>query len=130
MELYGSLLLYRAITANRADADIAMNISLNTDNRGNAYQATDQKAKNNTAADMLMELALLKHDNRCRLRLRHVYREHNEWADQLTHADSSGFDDDLRITPDEISWHIFDQLQSTRTHTHRERGAPRPPTQA
>ena len=110
MELYGTLLLYKAITANQADTHISLDISLNTDNRGNAYQATDQKTKNDTAANMLMELALLQHSRRCRLQLRHVYRENNEWADQLTHADTQGFDANLEIIPDESTWHIFDRI--------------------
>ena len=110
MELYGTLLLYKAITASQADTHISLDISLNTDNRGNAYQATDQKTKNDTAANMLMELALLQHHRRCRLQLRHVYRENNEWADQLTHADTQGFDANLEIIPDESAWHIFDRI--------------------
>ena len=67
MELYGTLLLYKAITAQQNNHDISLDVSLNTDNRGNAYEATDQKTKNDTAANMLMELALLQHRRRCRL---------------------------------------------------------------
>ena len=87
-----------------------MQISLNTDNRGNSYQATNQKSKNSTAANMLMELALLQHNRQCRMHLQHVYREHNQWADQLTHANTAGFNPMLEQTPDETLWYIMDQL--------------------
>ena len=78
MELYGTLLLYKAITrpwpmrkrsAQQDDLDLSLDISLNTDNRGNSYQATNQKTKNDTAANMLMELALLQHHSQCHIQL-------------------------------------------------------------
>ena len=89
---------------------MAIQLSLNTDNRGNSYQATNQKAKNDTAANMLMELALLQHHSQCHMQLRHVYREHNQWADQLTHADTTGFNPHLQYVPDENNWHILDKF--------------------
>ena len=117
MELYGTLLLYRTILGWPFEAttpcqqhNISMQLSLNTDNRGNSYQGTNQKAKNNTAANMLMELALLQHHTNCHLQLKHVYREHNEWADQLTHENTKGFNPALKITPDESAWYIMDQI--------------------
>ncbi len=87
-----------------------MQLSLNTDNRGNAYQSTDQKTKNHTAANMLMELALLQHNRQCRMHLQHVYREHNQWADQLIHADIEGFNSAFKKTLDETAWYTKDQL--------------------
>ena len=117
MELYGTLLLFRTMlgwphetTSPSPRLDVSMQISLNTDNRGNSYQATNQKSKNNTAANMLMELALLQHNRQCRMHLQHVYREHNQWADQLTHANTAGFNPMLEQTPDEALWYIMDQL--------------------
>ena len=59
---------------------------------------------------MLMELALAQHHSQCTLNLKHVYREQDEWADQLTHEDTTGFNNELQITPDETQWHILDQL--------------------
>ena len=44
------------------------------------------------------------------MHLQHVYREHNQWADQLTHADTAGFNPMLEQTPDEALWYIMDQL--------------------
>ena len=41
---------------------------------------------------MMMGLSLLQEQAKCTLGLNHVYREHNIWADQLTHAETDGFD--------------------------------------
>ena len=84
MELYATLLLYKTMADHVHTGAITMQLTLATDNRGNAYQATNHKAKNDTAAAMLMELSLQQHHRKCFLDLQHTYRENNQWADQLT----------------------------------------------
>jgi hypothetical protein len=110
LELYGSLLMYRQILSTHPEMTARMQIPLATDNRGNSYQVTNHKAKNCIAAAMLMELSLLQHRSKRTLKLDHVYREHNEWADQLTHENFSAFNMHKRIRPDQRSWSILDRL--------------------
>ena len=43
-------------------------------------------------AAILMELVFLLHTHGCSLAANHVPREFNQWADELTHPDFSGFD--------------------------------------
>ena len=45
------------------------------------------------------------------LSLSHTYRENNTWADQLTHADSTGFDAARRFYPKEDEWIILHSLR-------------------
>jgi hypothetical protein len=113
LELYGTLLLYKHIVLTHPDLAPCVQIPLATDNRGNAYQVTNHKAKNDTAAAMLMEMALIQQANGCTLTLRHVYREHNEWADQLAHRDSSGFSEFNCIRPEQDDWILLHKLVKT-----------------
>ena len=125
IELYGTLLLYRHISnqlAPGAQQGISMALALATDNKGNAYQVTNHKSKNHTAAAMLMELALTTHHVGTPLALAHKYREHNTWADQLTHADSTGFSGHLQFHPNQKQWYILDRIiNSTHPPTARAR---------
>ena len=88
MRPYGTTRLYKYIRRLHSQDHGAghMRIALATDKRGNAHQVTDHEAKNDTAANILMELALMPYHSRCPLRLTHTYREHNKWADQLACA--------------------------------------------
>ena len=116
LELYGTLLMYRELVRFHADlaAHFSIALPIATDNRGNAYQVTNAKAKNDTAASMLMELAAAQYAHGLPICLSHVYREQNEWADQLTHDDFSGFDPAKRLEPDEDTWHILPELLAAR----------------
>ena len=87
-----------------------MDLTMQTDNIGNTYRVTNHTAKNSTSAGMLMEIALLQHHTGSKVQLDHTYREHNTWADQLTHADSTGFSTANRIVPAEGDWQILDRL--------------------
>ena len=73
---------------------------------------TTHKDKNDTAANKLMELALLQYHSQCPLRLTHTYREQNTWADQLTRENYSDSDMPKRFQPDDGSWHTLDQLHA------------------
>ena len=110
MELYATLLLYKTMADRVHTGAITMQLTLATDNRGNAYQATNHKAKNNTAAAMLMELSLQQHHRHCLLNLQHTYRENNQWADQLTHTNTTGFDNSRQLQPKETDFHILHLL--------------------
>ena len=121
LELYATLLLYRHITSAQpaAEGAVCMTLALQTDNRGNAYQATNHKAHNDLAANLLMELAFTQYVTRCPLALSHTYRENNTWADQLTHADATGYDTHNRIYPSEADWHVLQRLTGATRAPHK-----------
>lgn len=119
LELYGTLLLYRHMVGTERDllGPINLTLALQTDNKGNAYQATNHKAHNDLAANFLMELAMVQYTTGVPLSLSHTYRENNTWADQLTHADTSGFTADRQFHPKECDWHVLGTLQdATKLH--------------
>ena len=78
-----------------------------TDNIGNAYRVTNMKSKRPSAAAILAAIAEVQQQTPCNIRLIHTHREHNQWADQLTHHDTTGFHPSRRIhiTPPTI--HMF-----------------------
>ena len=53
-------------------------------------------------AAILMELVFLLHTHGCSLAANHVPREFNQWADELTHPDFSGFDPLQRVPKQEL----------------------------
>ena len=110
IKLYGTLLLYRHILATHPQACVNLRMTLLTDNRGNSYQVTNHKSKNQVAAAMLMGLSLLKHYSRSPVTLTHTHRELNEGADQLTHLDNAGFCPTLLFHPSQDEWHILHSL--------------------
>ena len=114
LELYGTLLLFRHIATQEASSlgQINMTLALQTDNRGNAYQATNHKAHNDLAANFLMELTMVQYTTGTPLALSHTYRENNTWADQLTHADTSGFTQANQFHPSETDWAVLTDLQA------------------
>jgi hypothetical protein len=103
---------------------------MTTDNRGNGYKVSNYRSrldfsKNKrkhsasqhhctAAAAKLMEISLIQQDTSTLPTLVHAHREHNTWADQLTHRDFSGSNESKRFFPDELNWHILDVL--TKTH--------------
>ncbi|CAE8597004.1 unnamed protein product [Polarella glacialis] len=113
IELYGTLVLQQLITHTTASSSSAITVKVRTDNKGNVYNVLNYKAKQWPNYAILMELALQQHFTNTTTSIRHVYREHNCWSDQLTHRDSTGFNTRLRIHTDQLRWHI---LNKTTTH--------------
>ena len=66
-----------------------------------------------------MELAFTQYITRCPLALSHTYRENNTWADQLTHADATGYDTHNRIYPSEADWHVLQRLTGATRAPHK-----------
>ena len=73
LELYATALLYKQILKADPRSRAQVTLKLATDNRSNAYQVTNHKAKNHRAAAMLMELSIMQHLSDAILGLRHTY---------------------------------------------------------
>ena len=110
IELYATLLLLKHLTS--INTLVNMTLPLHTDNMGNSYTSTDFKCKKWPNSAILMEIALVQHHHRMRLDLQHVHRENNQWSDQLTHRDFTGFNQLLRFqpNPNNMQWYILHQL--------------------
>ena len=63
---------------------------------------------------ILLEMAMHEYHTGIHPVVTHTHRENNQWADQLTHKDTTGFNQDLEIKIDEtaITWHILHHLTS------------------
>ena len=59
-----------------------------------------------------MELAMVQYTTGVPLCLSHTYRENNTWADQLTHADLTGFNTASQFYPNERDWIALGALQA------------------
>lgn len=82
-----------------------------TDNKGNAYNALNYKSKSWPHAGILMELALTTYYRNVRPNLRHLHRELNTWADQLTHNNTANFDPSRQFPVNTKGFYILHRLQ-------------------
>ena len=70
--------------------------------QGNVMAMLKLGSKKPYTAAILMELVFLLHTHGCSLAANHVPREFNQWADELTHPDFSGFDPLQRVPKQEL----------------------------
>lgn len=122
MELLGTLILYCQILAKLPkNESIRFYIPLMTDNQGNAYSILNAQTKTWPNSALLMELVAQTLVAGTGLVVEHKKRDHNKWADQLTHSDFRGFDLSKRIhlTGREADWIALPEL----LRRHGEEGA-------
>ena len=96
LELYATMLLYIHIL-HTTDAHAQVDIPIRTDNQGNAYNIINYKSRKWPSSAMLMEIALQQHYHKHPLRIQHVYRDYNDWADKLSNGKTEGFDPSKQI---------------------------------
>ena len=77
-------------------------LPVGSDNQGNVMAMLNLGSKKPYTAAILMELVFLLHTHGCSLAANHVPREFNQWADELTHPDFSGFDPLHRVPKQEL----------------------------
>jgi hypothetical protein len=87
-------------------------IPLMTDNQGNAYSLLNASSKKCPCSAILMELMWLIHSHNMVLGAQHVYRELNQWADDLSNGQCDDFVHTNRIDQKktESSWTLLPQL--------------------
>ena len=99
---------------------LQLQISLISDNQGNIFSTLNQKTKKMPTAAFLMQLVLLLYQRSGQLCPCHRKRDLNQWADELTHPNFSGFDKtkELSVPPIFKSFTLLPHLLPNWNQTH------------
>ena len=98
LELFGLLLLVRAVLLCAAGSVSHTRILVASDNQGNVFSLLNDSTRRMPNAAILMEIVLTLHDQQVMLGPSHVKRDFNTWADELTHPDPQ-FPTENRVFP-------------------------------
>ena len=98
----GTLFLCNMILTHQGPLSSRVRLPVGSDNQGNVMAMLNLGSKKPYTAAILMELVFLLHTHGCSLAANHVPREFNQWADELTHPDFSGFDPLQRVPKQEL----------------------------
>ena len=98
LELFGLLLLVRAVLLCAAGSVSHTRILVASDNQGNVFSLLNDSTRRMPNAAILMEIVLTLHDQQVMLGPSHVKRDFNTWADELTHPDPQ-FPTESRVFP-------------------------------
>ena len=113
MELFGSLLLFRHLVQRQETATkAALYVPLLTDNMGNVYSVLNARTKEWPCSAIMMELISEAHLSAVFPDIRHVRREFNTWADDLTNHRTQGFDACKQVTAIDRAkpWRLLPEL--------------------
>ena len=102
LEMLGTLFLCHMILTHQGPLSSRVRLPVGSDNPGNVLAMLNLGSKKPYTAAILMELVFLLHTHGCSLAANHVPREFNQWADELTHPDFSGFDPLQRVPKQEL----------------------------
>ena len=98
LELFGLLLLVRAVLLCAAGSASHTRILVASDNQGNVFSLLNDSTRRMPNAAILMEIVLTLHDHQVMLGPSHVKRDFNTWANELTHPDPQ-FPTENRVFP-------------------------------
>eukprot|EP00971_Amphidinium_carterae_P336484 6472873-Amphidinium_carterae.1 len=101
LELFDNWLLLTMLSESVQGQHVCWKIKSHTDNQANTYGMHRWSLRGVPQCFILMEIALLAQRRNIFPAVDHVPRHNNQWADQLTHADSSGFSPMRRWSPTE-----------------------------
>ena len=113
IEMYASLVLCKSmIDQLTQEVTVSLFLPLWTDNQGNAYSLLNASSKKWPCSAILMELMWLIHSHNMVLGAQHVYRELNQWADDLSNGQCGCFVHTNRLDQKQIesSWTLLPQL--------------------
>ena len=111
LELYGTAVLVKLIITQVKDQ--SSSIPIFTDNQGNALALLSNRQKRWPNAVLIMDLSVSLHMSDQHIRPHFLKREFNEWADQLTHSNSAGFNKERQLCPPPVSeWPALPSLIS------------------
>ena len=102
LEMYGSLLLFTALMTKIKPESGSTRTAFLTDNQGNAYAMLKGAARKWPSAAFLMQILRTAQHNKTMVASQHVYRELNQWADDLSNGDAKNFDPVNRIDHREL----------------------------
>ena len=100
LELLGTAMLLKILTARADHQDIMVQAPVKTDNEGNAYALLQSSSTSWPQSAILAEIAALPHKHGIVLRPSHEYREFNTWADDLTNLKTEGWSESKRVRLD------------------------------
>ena len=123
LEMFGTLLLTMFLCRRSATRNGPVQLPLASDNQGNVYGLLSEYFKKMPTAGLLMEVMFQLTANTCSLLPKHVKRDFNQWADDLTHPSFCGFDEALRleVPPLLVDFKIFPWILQ---HLEREGDLP------
>ena len=98
LELFGLLLLVRAVLLCAAGSASHTRILVASDNQGNVFSLLNDSTRRMPNAAILMEIVLTLHDHQVMLGPSHLKRDFITWADELTHPDPQ-FPTENRVFP-------------------------------
>ena len=103
LEMYASLMLCKSLLGKLSQEEtVSLFLPLWTDNQGNAYALLNSNSKKWPCSAILMELLWSVHSHNMVLGAQHIYRELNQWADDLSNGDLSGFTLNRRLQQDTV----------------------------
>ena len=97
LELLGSLILIAFILKMGERNQLAVKIPVITDNQGNVFCMLNNKTRQMPTVAILMQLVLTLHKGGAQLAPHHVKRDLNQWADELTHPNPTGFHPEFHL---------------------------------
>ena len=98
LEMLGTLLLATCLIQQGHSSLLRLQLALMSDNQGNVYALLNQQTRKMPTAAFLMQLVSLLYDRGAQLAPHHCKRDHNQWADDLTHPDPVGFTPERRLS--------------------------------
>ena len=97
VELYGTFFLALLLMDRQPAAACRLHIPLISDNQGNVYSILNNATRKMPSAVILMELVYQIYQAGHMLAPTHSKRTENQWADELTHPNPSGFCPSLKV---------------------------------
>ena len=102
LEMYGTLLLFVALSRKASQTGATTHLPMRTDNQGNAYSILKDSTKRWPGSAVLMEICVQAHLTSCCPAIEHVGRDNNTWADDLSNLNTRGFSQELQIPVDSL----------------------------
>ena len=94
-----STLVFAALLIQRGSSTLLrLQLALISDNQGNVFALLNQNTRKMPTAAFLMQLVHLLYDRGAQLAPNHCKRDHNQWADELTHPAPVGFTPQKRLS--------------------------------
>ena len=104
--MFGTLILTHFLLTLGGKSLLRTRLSLISDNQGNIFALLNQKTKHMPTSAFLMQLIVMIHAAGVQLAPSHMKRDYNQWADELTHPDFTGFRPDRQLPVREAFSHF------------------------
>ena len=106
LEMFGTLILTHFLLQLGGKSLLRSRLSLISDNQGNIFALLNKKTKRFPTSAFLMQLIVMIHAAGVQIAPSHMKRDYNQWADELTHPDFTGFRPDRELPVREAFSHF------------------------